>query len=72
MTWAIGASSMTSSNYHEIVRISEEEMWQLRHDNGNKRETGVPRYYAIMANGLVRFFPELPDPMRFQLVCAVS
>jgi hypothetical protein len=53
---------------HEIVRISLEEMWQIQHDNGSKREVGIPRYYAIMPNGLVRFYPELPDPLQFSLL----
>lgn len=44
--------------YHEIVRITEEEMWQLRNENA-KLSKGFPAFYSISRAGRVTFWPEL-------------
>ena len=56
------------SAYHEILRISEEEMWQIKND-ASKNVVGVPIYYSLDSKGRADFFPALkPAKMLLYLV----
>jgi hypothetical protein len=56
-----------NGDWHAIVLITEEEMWQLHNDKPSTK--GVPQFYCITKNGGVQFFPAI-DMTKCKLMCA--
>lgn len=57
---------MSLDDYHLLLLISEDEMWEKRNANPNAK--GVPEFYAVAKNGRVWFYPIL-DPEKCTLMC---
>lgn len=56
------------TDYHAVLRITEEEMWGIEHDPPPQLvKKDAPMYYTIQRNGLVKFWPPLTTEM--SLMC---
>jgi hypothetical protein len=55
-----------NGEWHAVVLITEEEMWQLKNETPGAK--GIPKFYSVSRNNGVQFFPSL-DVARCSLAC---
>jgi hypothetical protein len=55
--YRVTGTSFVTGDWHVVVLITEEEMWQLH--NENPKAKGIPKFYCITRNGGVQFFPSI-------------
>ena len=59
---------MNDRPYHEVLYISEEELWALEHEKPPQLKT-VPMYYSMNRAGHITFFPPLDPDRMMVFIC---